>query len=168
MAERNTVIRKGNRIIKTFGSHMDYVKELSIYKKLEASNLAPKLLDTMPDSIEHEYIEGISLEDALKHHLDDPEKLREFFELFTTWYSSYRDTVKLTLGEADFSKFILSDTKVTYIDFEHCKPGYAEEDIAALLRQLHEIDSNAETLFREISLQKLTLNPELLDNLSPQ
>ena len=85
----------------------------------------------------------------------------------------YLNALKQEIGH-----FALADNTLTQehtvktVFFGGGTPSILEpEQIGELMTALtdrFEIDSNAETLFREISLQKLTLNPELLDNLSPQ
>ena len=165
MADRNQVVREGSRIVKTFGSHLDYVKEQSIYKKLKGTGLAPKLFESMGDCIEHEFIDGISLYDAIKQNNDNIEKLEGLFEIFTVWYASYRQSVNLSLGKADFNKFILAEDKLVCIDFEHCKPGYPEEDIAALITQISDFSIETAALFSKVCTEKLSLDPEIIDRL---
>jgi len=165
MSDRNQVTREGNRIIKKFGSHIDFVKELSIYKKLDGTDLAPRLIDAVPNTIQHEYVEGINLYDAILQNNGKKDRLFYFFDLFTTWYRNYREIVKINLGNADFEKFILSEDRLVYVDFEHCKPGYSEEDIANLLIQISNDSIESAALFRVVAERNLHLDMEVLDRL---
>ncbi len=133
---KNTVRREGDRIVKYFGSHMAYVKESSIYEKLKGSGLAPELLEKFDGVIEHAYVEGPSVAEALETALESDRDVETVFSELCTWYLGFRDRIRLTLGGVDFSKFILTDSGLCYLDFEHCKPGYMEEDIADILSKL--------------------------------
>ncbi|MBQ1383759.1 MAG: hypothetical protein II499_03775 [Firmicutes bacterium] len=132
MAEQNEVVRKGSVVIKRFASHLNYLKESSIYDKLRGSGLAPRLLFEGDDSIEHEFAEGPSLLDMLTERSGDPAELAKCFKLFFDWYQAFRAKTGTSLGRVDFSKFIYTDSGVVCIDFEHCRAGYMEWDIAYL------------------------------------
>ncbi len=172
---KNTVRREGNRVVKTFGSRLAYVKEASIYEKLKGTGLAPELLEKMDGMIEHEYIEGPTVEEALRAASGNLRALATIFSELCVWYQRFRETIKLTLGGVDFSKFILTDAGLCYIDFEHCKPGYMEEDIADILAELcfsaggfSEPSLAIAQLFAEISRKKLEWIPELVQEYLPQ
>ncbi len=132
MSGQNEVIKKGDVVIKRYGSHLNYLKESSIYAKLKGSGLAPRVLFEGEDSIEHEYVSGPGLNDLLAESMDDPAKLAACFKLFFDWYAAFRAKTQSCLGKADFGKFIYADGSLKCVDFEHCKAGYAEWDVAAL------------------------------------
>ena len=174
---RNTITYEGKRVIKRFGSRLAYVKEASIYEKLKGTGLAPELLDKLDGVIEHEFVEGPNAQEAMETALrtGDSKALHILFEALCGWYQRFRDTIRLTLGGVDFSKFIITKAGLCYLDFEHCKPGYMEEDIADILAELGFIQGafsepslDAARLFAEISREKLGWIPELVQEYLPQ
>ncbi len=172
---KNTVVREGDRVVKTFGSRLAYVKEASIYEKLKGTGLAPELVEKMDGMIEHEYVEGPAFSDVLAESLGDTRALDLLFTQLCDWYKRFRDTIRLTLGGIDLSKFILTGRGLCYLDFEHCKPGYMEEDIADLLAELcfaaepfSEQSLGIMQLFARISREKLEWIPELVLEYLPQ
>ncbi len=132
MSAQNEVVRKGSVVIKRFASHLNYLKESSIYEKLKGSGLAPLVLFEGEDSIEHEYVEGTSLQDMLSGSTQDPAALARCFKLFFDWYAAFRQKTQTSLGRIDFSKFIYDGKKLVCVDFEHCRAAYMEWDIAFL------------------------------------
>ncbi len=133
---KNKVEIKNNTVRKTYTSRMDYIKEEKLYRLLKGTGLAPELLNSWDGYLEHEYVEGEVFIDLLWAARNDFEALSKYFEMFYNWYGRYRDITKLTLGQVRFDKFILSGGRLCNIDFEHCKPGYMEEDIAKLAAQM--------------------------------
>lgn len=119
-------------MVKTFGSRMNYVREVKIYEKLKGSGLAPDITSNWDGAIEHEYIEGRSFEEVLKESRSDTLSFIEYANIFFDWYLSFRDRVKLSLGDMDFNDFVIVEKHLYCIDFEHCKPGNIEDDIAYL------------------------------------
>ena len=172
---KNTVRREGNRIIKSFGSRLAYVKEASIYEKLKGTGLAPELLDRVDGLIEHEYVEGPTMLEALETSYQDRKSVETVFAELISWYQRFRDRVRLTLGGIDFSKFILTKAGLCYLDFEHCKPGYMEEDMADIFAELcfsagpfSEASLEWVRLFADMSREKLEWIPELVLEYLPQ
>lgn len=129
---KNTVEIKENKVLKTFANRMDYVRETSIYKKIAGKGLAPELTGNWDGTIEHEYIMGENFDEAIHKAMSNPYKFVEYANLFFDWYKRFREAVNLSLGMVDFSDFIISKGKLYCIDFEHCRPGYAEDDVANL------------------------------------
>ena len=111
---------------------MDYVRELALYKKLEGSGLAPEMTAQWDGNIEHEYIEGIPFDQVLETAKDDSQRFKFCSAKFFEWYKAYRDITNISIGDIDFTDFIVKDDRLICIDFEQCRPGFAEDDIARL------------------------------------
>ena len=128
---KNTVEIKVDKVIKTFGSRIDFVRESSIYEKIKGKGLAPEVTGIFDGALEHDYIKGESFKDVIHRSMNNPLEFLEYAKLFIEWYKQFRDIVSITLGNMDFTDFIITaDKKLYCIDFEHCKPGYVEDDIA--------------------------------------
>ena len=129
---KNKIEIKDKKVIKTFALHMDYVRESSIYEKIKGKGLAPEMTSNWEGCIEHEFIEGENFAKIMQDSMSNPAQFLEYSKLFCVWYKQFRDVVNMSMGDADFSDFILSDNKLYCIDFEHFKPGLVENDIANL------------------------------------
>ena len=129
----NKVEFQGDKVIKTFENRIDFVRESSIYEKIKGKDLAPELIGVWDGSLGHAYVKGESFSDVMHRAMNDPMEFIEYSNVFFKWYRSFRDVLHLSLGDMDFSDFIMTEEKKLYcIDFEHCKPGYAEDDVAEL------------------------------------
>ena len=129
----NKVEIQGDKVIKTFENRIDFVRESSIYDKIKGKDLAPELTGVWDGSIGHAYIKGENFNEVIHRAMNDPMEFIEYSNIFFKWYRSFRDVLHLSLGDMDFSDFILTEDRKLYcIDFEHCKPGYAEDDVAVL------------------------------------
>ena len=134
---RNKIEIKDGITIKSFASHLNYVTENSIYEKLGSSGLAPELIYSGQDSIEHVFVEGPLLFDILVKSVEDEEAMKEAFGAFFKWYRKFLDITGQTLGNIDFRKFVLGPSGLVCLDFEHCKVGYVESDLAKLISQMY-------------------------------
>lgn len=132
----NKLTKHGNRIVKSFGNRMDYVRELSIYEKLAGTGLAPEMTAHWDGNIEHEYIEGIPFDEIMRVAKSDEQRFKFCADKFFEWYKQYREITNISMGDIDFDDFIVKDEKLICIDFEQCCPGYAEDDIAKLAAQV--------------------------------
>lgn len=126
----NTIVRQKNRIIKKFGSRINFVKETGIYERLKNLDLAPRLYSAYDGEIELEYLEGPDFFSYCLEREKDEEGRIKCFEMFFDWYKKYRAATKIGLGDMDFEDFIVCDGRLKAIDFEHCKPCSMEEDVA--------------------------------------
>ncbi len=170
----NVVERKGDRVFKTFASRIGFVREQGIYEKLRGTGLAPELISAQDGTIETQYEEGQNFYEYFLSAGADPAKQAACFELFFDWYRRYRDAAKISLGEIDFADFILQDGKLLCLDFEHCCPGSAEEDIAneACLLAMYPggytlAGLESAKLFVCVGASFLTWNPEALAKAIP-
>ncbi len=126
----NSIEVKETVVTKTFSSRMNYARELGIYKKLQGTDLAPELISDYDGCIEHAYVEGPDFMRCLSDVEGKPAGKAKLFEIFFTWYREYWKRTHQVLGKLDLSKFILAKDGLKYFDFEHCKPGHLESDIA--------------------------------------
>lgn len=129
---KNKVEIQVDKVIKTFGSRMDFVRESSIYEKIQGKGLAPELTGIWDGVIGHEYIKGESFNDVVHRSMDNPVEFIKYSNIFFDWYKKFRDIVNISLGDMDFSDFILNEDGLFCVDFEHCKPGSIEDDVANL------------------------------------
>lgn len=129
----NKVEFQGEKVIKTFDNRIDFVRESSIYEKLKGKGLAPEIIGKWDGTLGHAYIKGECFNDVIHRAMKDPMEFIEYSNIFFKWYRSFRDVLHISLGDMDFTDFILTEEKQLYcVDFEHCKPGYAEDDVAML------------------------------------
>ncbi len=129
----NKVEFQGDKVIKTFDNRIDFVRESSIYEKIKGKGLAPEITGVWDGVIGHTYIKGENFNDVIHRAMKDPMEFIEYSNIFFNWYRKFRDVLHISLGDMDFSDFILTENRELYcIDFEHCKPGYAEDDVADL------------------------------------
>ena len=162
----NKVTRQGNKVIKEFASHFNFVAEEKAYTLLKGRKMTPVLYFSGQDVIEHEYVEGPTLLDAITSNVDDPVELQKNFRTFYNWYKQFYDITGMNLFNADFGKFIYGEEAFVYVDFEHSRPGNTANDIARLLVFLYlELDPNTEKslylarLFFETGREYLQFNP---------
>ncbi len=123
-------------MLKSFGDHMDYVREVALYEKLRGTGLCPELTAKWDDNIEIEYIEGRNLAELMTEVREDRAKFRYCCGRFFDWYKEYRRITNLSIGEIDFTDFIVRGDDLLCYDFEHCRPGYAEDDVARLTAEI--------------------------------
>ena len=138
-SKRNDVIRCGNRVIKNFSFHEDYINECSIYERLKNTSLAPKVISKQNDCIVTEYINGISLFDELERLLGNQAEQARLFTMFFDWYSRFRTHTACILGDTNFKNFIIKEGALYGLDFETCKRGDPFDDLvwqAAMLATL--------------------------------
>ena len=128
----NTVVRRGDRVIKTFASRMGFVREQGIYEKLKGTGLVPNMLLAQDGVIETQYEEGENFHEIFQAAGTDPVKQAACFELFFSWYRRYREATNISIGTTGFKDFIVQGDSLLCLDPEHCCPGSAEEDIARL------------------------------------
>ncbi len=171
----NTVERQGDRIIKTFGSRIAFVREQGIYEKLSGTGLAPQMLYAQDGVIETAYVEGRDFYEVFLEAAGDPKKQAACFELFFDWYRRYRDITKISIGEIDFEDFLIADGRLLCLDFEHCKPGSMEEDVARLAcllalypRGYTTAGMESAKLFVCVGASFLDWQPEILAKAVPQ
>jgi len=139
----NTIQIKDNKVVKTFGSRMNFVRESRIYDKIKGLDLAPEITGTWDGALEHTYVEGTSFADIMSKAFSNPYDFVKYSGIFFDWYKKFRNSVNMSLGDMDFSDFILtSDGKLLCIDFEHCKPAGLEQDIANLAAVISFDDGN--------------------------
>ncbi len=170
----NIIERKKDRVIKSFASRINFVKEQRIYEKLKGTGLAPELMDAHDGVIELQFVEG---KNFLEHFMSLENNLAEqakCFGMFFNWYKEYRRVTNIALGEIGFDDFIIAGDHLVCLDFEHCKPGSAEEDIArfALLLAMYPKGYSAAglesaKLFICIGADMISWQPELLAKLVP-
>ena len=115
---------------------MNYARESGIYKKLEGTGLAPELISDYDGCIEYAYVEGPDFIRCLGDLEGKPAGKAKLFEIFFTWYREYWKRTHQALGKLDLAKFILAKDGLKYLDFENCKPGHPESDIARAAAQL--------------------------------
>lgn len=124
-------------MIKTFGSHLNYLREAGIYEKLKDTGLTAEVLYSGSDSIEHRFAEGISLYDKMLADYQDNRLLEEDIRSLFRWYIAFREKTGSSLEHLDLHKFILTEQSMLYLDFEHCKASFQEGDLAAAAVQLY-------------------------------
>ena len=137
MSSDNQVVRKGDLVIKTYGSHRNYLREAGIYEKLNGSGLAPEVTFTGHDTLEHRFVEGETLYDRMLAEYESSDLLEEDLKRFFSWYAAFREKTGNSLEQLDLHKFILSADGLLYLDFEHCKASFMEGDLAEALAQLY-------------------------------
>jgi len=153
MAGRNRIEKRDGLVRKHFASHLDYSRESRIYEKLQGSGLAPELTTSYDGLIERRFVEGASFWELCLKYAGEPHKLAKIFESFCEWYVKYRKLTGLILGDLNPAKFFMTEEGFCYIDFEHCMPGYAEQDIARMVRWFcDESDPSADNPFSEAPL----------------
>ncbi len=116
----NTVLRRGDRVIKTFASRMGFVREQGIYEKLKGTGLVPNMLLAQDGVIETQYEEGQNFYEVFQAAGSDPVKQAACFELFFSWYKSYREKTNISIGTTGFHDFVVQDGKLLCLDLEHC------------------------------------------------
>jgi len=133
---KNEIEIKNGIVRKTYASRMDFLMEEKLYKMLNGTGLAPGLIDSRDGYLEHEYVDGENYLELLAEAEGNYEALAALFEKFYAWYEQYRDATYLSLGQVRFEKFIMTDKGLINLEFENCKPGYLEEDLAKLAAQM--------------------------------
>lgn len=172
---KNEIEIKKNKVKKTYASRIDFLKEEKMYKLLAGSGLCPEYIDSCDGCLEHEYVEGEVFIELLAKAEDNFALLASYFEKFYDWYKKYRELTKLTLGQVRFEKFILSGDRLCNLEFENCKPGYMEEDIARLAVQMcmvptafAEAGIEMARFFVCVGAQNIEWNPQILAQQLPK
>ena len=149
---RNKVEIKDGITTKKFGSHLSYVTEDAIYEKLKGTGLAPELVYSGQDMIEHRFVEGPTLYDLLTFAINDAAELDLNFRRFFAWYEPFNRVTGQTLGNIDFRKLIWNGDRMLCIDFEHCKVGHIETDFAKLISQIYLVPQPFDDKAKDICL----------------
>lgn len=172
---KNEIEIKNGLVRKTYASRMDFLREEKLYKLLDGTGLCPKLIDSRDGFLEHEYVSGENYIELLAKAEDDYSKLTELFGLFYEWYKKYREITNMTLGQVRFEKFLLTDKGLMNLEFENCKPGYMEEDLAKLSAQMcmvpdafSRVGVDMARFFICVGAQNIDYNPEKLVQLLPK
>ena len=172
---KNEIEIKNGIVRKTYASRMDFLMEEKLYKLLDGTGLAPKFIDSRDGFLEHEYVTGDNFIELLARSEDDYEKLAALFEKFYDWYKKYREITNMTLGQVRFEKFLLTDNGLVNLEFENCKPGFMEEDLAKLSAQmcmvpepLSAVGVDMARFFICVGAQNIEYNPGKLAQLFPK
>ena len=170
MSRGNRLERNGQLIRKYFASHMDYSQESKVYEKLNGTGLSPEVTLQYDGFIEKKYVEGPTFAELFDEHMGEPQKLAELFETFCCWYGKFREATNLLLGNIEPSKFIMTDNGFVYLDFEHCRPGFMETDLAHMVKWMSVTGGNvsddgalAAKLFVCVCSSKFKLSPDRLE-----
>ena len=127
---------KNGRVIRTFTGRTGYINEDRAYELLRGTGLAPKLLYSFDNCIEHEIPEGEVFWDLVQAAKGNGAELERLFGIWADWYCAFRKKTGFCLGGADLKDFVLTKNGLVCTVFEQCKTGYAECDIAAAVSQL--------------------------------
>lgn len=130
-----TVVKNG-KAVKTFANRTDYLNENKAYELLRGTDLAPELLYSFDGCIERSLVEGPTLKDLVLDPAADAPELLRLFGLFCDWYNAFRNKTGLTLGRVRFERFVLSSGRLVCTDFDDCRTGFAEQDLASAAAQL--------------------------------
>ncbi len=188
---RNTVEIQDGRTVKKFSSHLNFVTETAIYEKLKGTGLAPELIYSGQDYIEHSFVPGPSLFQLLVNAQMDgrSETVELLFDRFFGWYRQFNEVTGQTLGNIDLHKIIvtglpedpiekmdysaaeISEAKLVGIDFEHCRVGHVEGDVAKLVSQIYlvpkpfsEEAQDVCVMFVNCAKKQFGLNPVTLED----
>lgn len=163
-----TVVKNG-KAVKTFASRTDYLNENKAYELLRGTGLAPQLLYSYDGCIEHSLVEGPLLSDLIRDPSADAPELLRLFGLFCDWYNAFRDKTGLALGKVRFESFVVSSGKLVCTDFDDCRTGFAEKDLASAVAQLCLASKpfgpqgiSAAKLFMLCASEKIKYDPEAL------
>ena len=172
---KNEIEIKNGIVRKTYASRMDFLREEKLYKLLDGTGLCPKLIDSRDGFLEHEYVSGDNYIELLAKAEGDHDRLTFLFGQFYEWYKKYREITNLTLGQVRFEKFLLTDKGLLNLEFENCKPGYMEEDLAKLSAQMCMVPDafsregvDMARFFICVGVQNIDYNPEKLAQLLPK
>ena len=160
---------KNGRVVRTFTARTGYINEDRAYELLRGTGLAPKLLYSFDNCIEHEIVEGETLWDSVQAAKGNCAELERLFGLWADWYAAFRKKTGFCLGGADLKDFVITPGGLVCTVFEQCKTGYAESDIAAAVSQLcmepEPYDPSGAALARALmkcAAKKLEYSPEIL------
>ncbi|MCR5009902.1 MAG: hypothetical protein K6A91_03085 [Clostridia bacterium] len=163
-----TVVKNG-KAVKTFANRTDYLNENKAYELLRGTGLAPQLLYSYDGCIERSLVEGPLLSDLIRDPSADAPELLRLFGLFCDWYNAFRSKTGLTLGKVRFENFVLSSGKLVCTDFDDCRTGFAEKDLASAVSQLCLVPQpfgaqgmSAAKLFMLSASEKIKYDPEVL------
>ena len=150
---------------RNYSSHIDYSRESNVYEKLKGTGLVAEITSQYDGFIERVFVEGPNFAELFEKYAGDLPKLAGLYEELCRWYNAYRDATKLILGEAAPEKFILSAKGFVYVDFENVRPGFAEQDIAALVSWMLSRTGGREAakLFVCVCTNKMELHPDRLE-----
>lgn len=147
---KNKLTREGGRISKNFGSHLNFLREQTIFAKLKGTGLTPELIEYNEGTIDREFVEGPSLRDEILACGEDLARLKKLFSMFLDWYDAYWKIIKFTLGNPRLEKFIINEGKLRCIDFEQSRPGRMEDDFNVVALELEGISPDLSKIFREM------------------
>ena len=163
-----TVVKNG-KAVKTFANRTDYLNENKAYELLRGTGLAPQLLYSYDGCIERSLVEGPLLSDLIRDPAADAPELLRLFGLFCDWYNAFRGKTGLTLGKVRFESFVLSSGKLVCTDFDDCRTGFVEKDLASAVSQLCLVPQpfraqgmSAAKLFMLSASEKIKYDPEAL------
>ena len=162
---------KNGRVVRTFTGRTEYINEDRAYELLRGTGLAPKLLYSFDNCIEYQIPEGEILWDRIQDAKGDAAELSRLFGLWADWYDAFRKKTGFCLGGADLKDLVLTGDGLVCTDFQQCRKGYAECDIAAAVAQLclepHAFDPSGAALARalmKVAAGRLEYDPEILAN----
>ena len=130
-----TVVKNG-KAVKTFANRTEYLNENKAYELLRGTGLAPELLYSYDGCIERSLVDGPVLKDLILDSAANAPELMRLFGLFCDWYNAFRGKTGLALGRVRFESFVLSSGGLVCTDFDGCRPGFAEKDLASAAAQL--------------------------------
>ena len=160
---------KNGLVIKTFASRTEYINEDRAYELLRGTGLAPRLEHSFDGRIERRVVEGQLLSDLIRSSAADAPEMMRLFGLFWGWYDAFRKKTGMVLGKVRFESFVLSREGLVCTDFEGCRPGSVEKDIASAAAQLcikphpwSEQGMSLAKLFVLCASEKIKYDPETL------
>ena len=160
---------KNGLVIKTFASRTEYINEDRAYELLRGTGLAPRLEHSFDGRIERLVVEGQLLSDLIRSSAADAPEMMRLFGLFWGWYDAFRKKTGMVLGKVRFESFVLSREGLVCTDFEGCRPGSVEKDIASAAAQLcikphpwSEQGMSLAKLFVLCASEKIKYDPETL------
>ena len=163
-----TVIKNG-KAVKTFASRTEYLNENKAYELLRGTGLAPKLLYSYDGCIERSLVDGPLLSDLIAEKAADAPELMRLFGLFCDWYNAFKGKTGLALGKVRFENFVLGAEGLVCTDFDDCRAGFTEKDLASAAAQLYirqqpfsAQDLTLVKLFMLCASEKIKYDPEVL------
>ena len=163
-----TVIKNG-KAVKTFASRTEYLNENKAYELLRGTGLAPRLLYSYDGCIEHSLVEGPQLSYLLSEADSNAPELMRLFGLFCDWYNAFKEKTGLCLGKVRFESFVSGTEGLVCTDFDNCRTGFTENDIASAVSQLfikpQPFSAQGLTLAKLFMLcasEKIKYDPEIL------
>ena len=131
-----TVVKNG-KAVKTFASRTEYLNENKAYELLRGTGLAPRLLYSYDGCVERSLVDGPLLSDLITENAADAPELMRLFGLFCDWYNAFKEKTGLALGKVRFDSFVLGSEGLVCTDFDYCRAGFTEKDLASAAAQLY-------------------------------